>query len=306
MSVAIIPGTLFLLHGEMLKAIQKVGEATFVQLVGVPFLGGLSYSLVIILFHKLSLSSAAFLYVASSSLVALISLYLWNRSIPNVKSIPGNSNEMLLKKSSPFLGIALINLALNSIDILMLGIWSDGQSVAIYGVTTRMASLTTFFLTGVNSVVAPRFSILYANSQRKELAQLSCHASRLSTFLTLPLLIPLLVYPQFFLSLFGSEYKSGAMALVILIIGQFVNVLTGSVGYLLMMTGNEKLMQLNMVGITLFSLMMNTVLIPKFGIMGASISSSLSLILMNLINSAIVYHQLSIWVSPFLFGSQKN
>jgi hypothetical protein len=38
MSVAIIPGTLFLLHGEMLKAIQKVGEATFVQLVGVPFL----------------------------------------------------------------------------------------------------------------------------------------------------------------------------------------------------------------------------------------------------------------------------
>jgi O-antigen/teichoic acid export membrane protein len=299
MTLAVPPMSLLLLYGEMLKGLQKIEAATFVQLVGTPLIGGLSCTAMVLVFRTLSLNLAAVVYVLSSIIVALISISLWELSIPKVKSIKTDSNRVLLKRTAPFLGISLINLALNSLDVLMLGLWSDAQSVAIYGVATRMASLTTFFLSGVNVVVAPKFSILYEKGQYDELAQLSCQSSRLSIALTLPFLLPLLVFPRFFLSLFGHEYVEGAIILVILVLGQVVNVLTGAVGYLLMMTGNEKALQFNLIFITIFNILMNVILIPKFGIVGAAMSGALSLAVMNLINSAIVYRQLSILVSPF-------
>ena len=48
------------------------------------------------------------------------------------------------------------------------------------------------------------------------------------------------------MSLFGPEFRAGGPVLTILAAGQYVNVLTGSVGYLLMMTGNERLVRNNM------------------------------------------------------------
>jgi O-antigen/teichoic acid export membrane protein len=84
------------------------------------------------------------------------------------------------------------------------------------------------------------------------------------------------------------------------VLGQLVNALTGSVGCLLLMTGREKLMQLNLVGVVIFSVLINIMVIPRFGIVGAAVTSSLSLVILNGVSVALVYQKFSIIISPLL------
>ena len=107
------------------------------------------------------------------------------------------------------------------------------------------------------------------------------------------------------MGIFGNSFKSGAFILVILALGQFINVITGSVGYLLMMSGNERLLRNNIIFIAVLNLTLNLLLIPKYGILGAAISTSVSLALQNIISMVIVKYRLGIWTFP-LFPRNKE
>jgi O-antigen/teichoic acid export membrane protein len=307
MAIAVVPLTVLMLCGEMLKGLQKVNLATFIQLLGVPLLsGGLAVGAIVGL-GPLNLQGVTIIYALATTIVCLFAIAYGARSLPPAKAVRLVSDLTLFRQGIPFLGVTACSLALSSIDILLLGVWTDSQTVAIYGVVSRIAALTAFFLSGVNSVVSPKFAMLYADRQYDKLARLAGQASALTITLTLPLLIPLLCFPGFFLRFFGAEYVSGATALVILVLGQLFNALTGSVGCLLLMTGREKLMQLNLVGVVILSVLMNIVVIPRFGIVGAAVTSSLSLVILNGVSVALVYQKFSIIVSPFLcFNFAKN
>jgi len=57
-------------------------------------------------------------------------------------------------------------------------------------------------------------------------------------------LIPVLIctlFPVFVLNFFGEEFVAAAPLLVVLSLGQLINVATGSVGFLLLMSGHEKI-----------------------------------------------------------------
>ena len=58
-------------------------------------------------------------------------------------------------------------------------------------------------------------------------------------FLTIPVLILILLFSEFILSFFGEQFVSGVLCLNILIAGQLINVLCGSVGYILNMTEHQ-------------------------------------------------------------------
>jgi O-antigen/teichoic acid export membrane protein len=85
-----------------------------------------------------------------------------------------------------------------------------------------------------------------------------------------------IVFTKPLMRIFGPDFEPGWIVLVIGTLGQLVNCGTGSVGYLLMMSGNQKRLirvQAAMTGITL---LLNVVLIPKWGITGAALSSAVT------------------------------
>jgi O-antigen/teichoic acid export membrane protein len=98
-----------------------------------------------------------------------------------------------------------------------------------------------------------------------------------------PVLIIMLCVPHFFMGLFGEEYKQAAPLLQILIIGQFINVITGSVGFLLNMSGHEKDMR-NVVFISgSLAVVLSLILIPLYGVTGAAIATAIALASQNLL-----------------------
>ena len=74
--------------------------------------------------------------------------------------------------------------------------------------------------------------------------------------------------------IFGPDFVSGWPVLVIGAVGQLVNCGVGSVGYLLLMSGNQKRLIRVQFAMTIVSVVTNITLIPTFGLVGAALASA--------------------------------
>ena len=96
------------------------------------------------------------------------------------------------------------------------------------------------------------------------------------------------------MGILGGEYREGALILRILLITQLLNVASGSIGWLFVMTGH---LQLNMV-ISFSSVVVNVFLIgilaKYFGITGAAIGGAISLLIINIVGLIQTYRVLGI------------
>jgi O-antigen/teichoic acid export membrane protein len=84
-----------------------------------------------------------------------------------------------------------------------------------------------------------------------------------------------IVVPGLCLGVFGKSFTHGTVALSLLGISGLINVMTGSTGPLLQMTGHQKTLH-RILWITVFlEILLNWALIPYFGVTGAAIASTL-------------------------------
>ena len=74
--------------------------------------------------------------------------------------------------------------------------------------------------------------------------------------------------------IFGPDFESGWPVLVIGAVGQLVNCGVGSVGYLLLMSGNQKRLIKVQFAMTIVSVVTNLTLIPTLGLVGAALASA--------------------------------
>ena len=100
-----------------------------------------------------------------------------------------------------------------------------------------ISQVLLLFLTSLNLVFSPFAADLHARGQRLRLEELFKRATRWALTATLPLLVVLIVSADDVLEGFASRFEIGEHALRILLLGQAVNVATGSAGFILIMTG---------------------------------------------------------------------
>ena len=74
--------------------------------------------------------------------------------------------------------------------------------------------------------------------------------------------------------MFGNDFAKGWPVLVIGTIGQLANAGTGSVGYLLFMSGNQNRLVKIQSTMTAVSVLLNVLLIPRWGIVGAVVAAA--------------------------------
>ncbi|KPM75467.1 hypothetical protein AOG26_16905 [Pseudoalteromonas sp. UCD-33C] len=166
---------------------------------------------------------------------------------------------------------------------LVVGFYLLAESVAFFSVAQRIAMLTTFILMAVNLVVAPKFSAFHAKGDDVGIRKTALFSIRLLVLSALPIVLFMLLFPEFLMGLFGDEFKQGAVILQILVLGQAVNVVTGSVGFLLMMSGHERDMRLVTL-ISGFGVLISVPIFTKlFGAVGAAVATAFFISLQNLL-----------------------
>lgn len=168
------------------------------------------------------------------------------------------------------------------------GIYNTPAEVAQLAAARTITSLIGFILSAINNVSAPRFASMYADGQMEKLRNYARNTTRFMTLLAIPLTLLICIFPSFILSLFGKGFSGGGILLIILASGQFINVSTGSVSYLLTMSGHEKpLRNLGIIN-SIFSIILAFVLTPLFGVVGSAISSAVALAVSNLLGVYLV------------------
>jgi O-antigen/teichoic acid export membrane protein len=295
---AFAPAALLVIQAEFLKSVGASTTGTLAQSM-VPLL--LLAGSIVLWFWDAATVHAVFLsYVIVLAVSAIHAIIAWNCRLPGVWCEPGAfDRRLLLRTSIPLLLVTSMNLVMGWTDVLVLGIWSDAKEVGIYGISMRIALLTAFILGAINIVVAPQFAALHASGNAAALKRLAQQSAFWTLFLATPAIVVIVSVPDLILQLFGPQFKDGAWALRILALGQFVNLATGPVGTLLLMTGHEKLMRNNIAISAALNLLCNLILVPAYGAVGAAASTALSLAFMNIISWSVVRKKLQINVLDF-------
>lgn len=170
---------------------------------------------------------------------------------------------------------------------LISGFFLPPEDLAVLAVSQRIAMLISFSLLASSLIFAPRFALLYQNRKHAELQALVYNNNMSVLIISIPLFSLLIVFSGSLLSFFSPEYSGFRSVLIVLCFGQLINALTGSVGYLLMMSGNEKYLLRSVVIVAPLGLALSLVLIPLFGLLGAALAVSVPISCQNIL--AYVY-----------------
>ena len=295
-SMSILTFSMMMLMAESLKGLSRVRDAMLVS--------GVIYPVVALIFiwplTKLAgASGAALAYVLGTGVAATIGLVLWlrQRSLPWVN--PDFELSALWISSGRLWVMSIINSAvLPWTPLFLLGVWGSTEDAGIFGAATKLATLITFSLAAVNAVAAPRFSRLYAQGRIEELRSAACRSSLFVAVLASPVLVLMVFESDWLMGLFGEDFVRGGTLLTILALGQAVSALTGSVGYLLMMTGHEKDIRNSAILSALILGASSVVLIPPYGPLGAAISGAIAMSSSNVTNYVLVKLRLGFFVVP--------
>jgi len=296
MSLAVVPATLSFLYAHLLKGLKRIAAAISIESVTIPLLTMVG---TLVAVPSGGILAAVWVYTIAVLLNLVLAMMLWRKAAPDVLSVRGHfDTRELLQSSIPLFTMTLLQLVNQSTSTIMLGIWENSAEVGIFAAAHRTSSLTSFVLIAVNSIAAPKFAALFRQGDLNALRQTAQHSARLMALAAgVPLLLVLL-FPGGVMSIFGPQCVSGKLALAILSAGQFVNVVTGSVGFVLMMSGHERVMRNIMGFAAVLNVSGNAVLIPAMGVVGAAIAGAITLSLQNLLAAVMVWRRLGIWTLP--------
>lgn len=301
MTLAITPFALMFLHGEALKGLKCIRDSQLVQGVALPAMTCLGLYCI---GSRFGVEGAAWVYLAAASIGAICGAFLWRYHIPPLgKDTASFETRHIFDSCIPLLWVQVMILVNNWTAMLSLGVWASKADVGIFGAALRTAMLTSFILASVNSIAAPKFSALFSRGDFSGLATTARKSATMMTAFASPILLVFIGAPGWVMRLFGPEFCSGGLFLGIMAIGQFINVATGSVGYLLIMSGNERLMRNNTIVVGILTIILNLILVPHFGTIGAAVATAISMAMLNLGAFYLVWKKLGIWTIP-LFKSR--
>ncbi|TWT27723.1 flippase [Planomicrobium sp. CPCC 101110] len=183
---------------------------------------------------------------------------------------------------------AVMGVAMDRVDIIMLGNMTNMENVGIYQIAIQVANILFMVLVIFDTVFGPQISNLFHTNKLEELRNLYVKSTRILGLISLIFFTTLLLGSPIALSLFGPEFIEGKSALIMRSFGQFINVAVGSVWLMLAMTGRPKFhIYANLTAFSI-NIILNYMLIPKYGVDGAAFSTMLSMVLVNLIGYVMV------------------
>ena len=252
--------------------------------------------LCILLFYYLgSKTSLLEAYVLSLWLVAVLSTwYVWkelHRLPQQTKEVMGDviTYRKILRVSIPMTLSFLSLLLMQQLDLILLKEYSAYENLAYYGVAVKISMMLNIALVAVNQVVGPQLAEFYYKKDKKGLKDIVEKSIILNTALSLPVMIIVLMMPETILSVFGSNYILAKDALIILLIGQALNAMMGSTDLYLNMTGKQNYFQKIIFIALIINVILNFVLIPQFGMIGAAIATAISLVFWNILGVIYIY-----------------
>jgi O-antigen/teichoic acid export membrane protein len=149
----------------------------------------------------------------------------------------------------------------------------------------------------VGSAVANRFAALGARGDKESLRAFVRDAVHWTFWPSLAAAVVLLILGMPLLWLFGPQFVSGYPVMLILVVGFLFRSSMGPAEFLLNMLGQQKLCASVLVATAVLNIVLNLAMVPAFGLIGAAIATSVSLVAGALMGCLAVSRTLGIEVA---------
>ncbi|MBU1139079.1 MAG: oligosaccharide flippase family protein [Proteobacteria bacterium] len=205
-------------------------------------------------------------------------------------------------KSIVFMNV--LGVLIGNMDTVFVGYFVDAGSAGIYRASAQLASLVSFGLGASNGIMAPLIAELYSNGKHADLRKTLRFSVALVGSVGVVSALTMGIWGEFALKLFGPEYQTGYYSLLILLTAQAINALCGPTGFMMSMTGHQVQAARLFTMSALISALLNILLIPSYGILGAAAANAIGIVLWNLSILVFLKHRLKIdpsvlvWLSP--------
>lgn len=179
--------------------------------------------------------------------------------------------------------------------------WKSGQlmsgkiiglgAVAIYSIGSQIYQSYMYVGTSISSIYIPRISALYdVHKSMDKITSLFTRVSRLSLFVEAPILIAFALYGKEFMILWAGEGYEIAYYIALIVMIPFTIDIIQNVGVcILQITGNYGFRaKMNLI-IALINIPISYILLKKLGLMGAAFSTSLSILIGNVLIINVYY-----------------
>lgn len=264
-------------------------------------------------FDVLSLEAAYLIMSSCSLLVVVVSARtLWRRThlvssyqkepVSESEAVNGSNYSLaaILAEGWPLWFAAIFGALRMQGDGWLAAAFDTPENVALYGAAQRFVGLVMAPLAIVNALLPPFVAEMHARGQLKQLERVIRGVAGLAGVPAIIILVIMIFVGAPLMGiLFGDYYFSSYQILIILSIGQLVNVLTGSCFVVLAMTGHKR----QVVAITIASSLMlitGGVLGGYYGgVFGVALVSFLSLSFHNLLGMMAVKKSVGIWTFSY-------
>ena len=229
--------------------------------------------------------------LAQLAAVLCLVLFVMRRypKVPKIEPVADNVFREYLGLSMPLFFIGMGYQLLNQMDTIMLGHFASERDVGVYSVAVKVSSFVLLGLGIMLPIVSPLFS-QFSETRNKELTKaLFTTVTKWLCYSGLIIFACIAIFRVELLHLFGKSFTAGAPALLILAVGHLVNAATGPTGTLLTMTGKQKWEVANTISMVAFNFLLNLVLIPAMGLIGAAIATAVSIATINGLKLVQVY-----------------
>jgi O-antigen/teichoic acid export membrane protein len=227
--------------------------------------------------------TAVLAYSTSWAVAAVGAWIAWRKESRMWDPEPMRAGEMarLMRYAAPRAPAALFSQLLFWTDLFVLTQFAGAAEVGIYSAALRTGQVLVLYLTSVSLMFSPFVADLHNRRETERLDALFKSLTRWTIAATIPIFLVLLVAPGSALRLFGSDFIGGKNALLIVLGGQFINVLTGSVGFVLIMAGRTGADLAVYAGSLIVNLGLAFWLCPGLGMVGAAIANAVTFAMSN-------------------------
>lgn len=168
--------------------------------------------------------------------------------------------------------------------------------IAGFIVSQRISTLLGFFVLAVSGVVSSQISRAYSVKDYSSVQKHAFQSFVFSASLGIPIGILLIVFAKEFLSVFGSDFIQFHTVLIILIISQMFNCLTGACDIVLMFIDGEKEHKRNVIIGTVIAICLSLILIPFYSAIGAAVAATVSAVIVNILDVISIKQKAGFWI----------
>jgi O-antigen/teichoic acid export membrane protein len=194
----------------------------------------------------------------------------------------------------PLLVIGGTEALMNRTGVLMLGWLGDIRDAGIYSLVFSIAFVVVLPRTALNTLFAPAVSSLFTRKDQATLQALIASAASRTLVAVAGIAVVLAALADPLLRWLGPGVEDGVTALRILLLGQTLAAGAGSQLSVMTMTGYERSAAALLVATAIANAIASVVFIRLFGLTGAAVATSLSLVIWNLAMAYVLWRRLGL------------